>query len=135
MPREGADHDVRPGIGDAAQARDTADVDQRAGVREPQFHHRQQRVAAGQHAGILAVGLQKPDRVGDAVGALVVECLRDHAAPPFCIAFHTVSGVSGMSRSRTPIALQTALTTAGDAAIVPASPMPFTPSGFGAATA
>ena len=35
-----------------------------------------------------------------------------------------------MSRSRTPSASHTAPTTAGVAAIVPASPIPFTPSGL-----
>ena len=35
-----------------------------------------------------------------------------------------------MSRSRAPTASQTAPTTAALAAIVPASPMPFTPSGL-----
>src|SRR6476659_10973585 len=87
-------------------------------------------MAARQDAGALAVRAQQPGRVGHGLGPLVCECARDHAAPPFCIAFQTVGGCSGMSRSRTPSASQTALTTAGVEAIVPASPMPFTPSGF-----
>src|SRR6476469_3771297 len=87
-------------------------------------------MAAREDAGALAVRAQQPGRVGHGLGPLVCECARDHAAPPFCIAFQTVCGCSGMSRSRAPMALHTALTTAGDAAIVPASPIPFTPSGF-----
>ncbi len=44
-----------------------------------------------------------------------------------------MSGVNGMSMCRTPKgdrASTTELTTAGDAPMVPASPTPFTPSGF-----
>src|SRR5215813_13188676 len=49
------------------------------------------------------------------------------------IAFHTRSGVVGMSMCRTPrweTASMTAFCTAGVAPIVPASPMPLTPSGL-----
>ncbi len=49
------------------------------------------------------------------------------------MAFHTFSGVAGRSTSVTPMwerASTTALMTAGGEAMVPASPMPFTPSGF-----
>src|SRR5207245_4858171 len=47
--------------------------------------------------------------------------------------FHIFSGVIGMSMWRTPSgerASTTELTTAGEQPIVPASPTPFTPSGF-----
>src|SRR5262245_48878586 len=43
---------------------------------------------------------------------------------------HTFSGVRGMSRCRTPSALQTAFTTAAGAPTAPASPAPLTPSGL-----
>ena len=49
------------------------------------------------------------------------------------IASHTRSGVAGMSMCRTPrcaTASTTAFWTAGVAPMVPASPMPFTPSGL-----
>jgi hypothetical protein len=49
------------------------------------------------------------------------------------IARHTRSGVAGMSRCRTPrcaSASTTAFWTAGIEPIVPASPIPFAPSGF-----
>ena len=43
----------RPGRSDSSG--DAADVDQHLGHRQPQLHHRQQRVAAGQQLGVLAV--------------------------------------------------------------------------------
>src|SRR5436309_12506276 len=54
-------------------------------------------------------------------------------ARPFTIARQIFSGLSGISRWRTPkgaSASITAFTMAGVEAIVPASPTPFTPSGF-----
>src|SRR3990172_13222445 len=74
-------------------------------------------------------------RVVKRLGPLVVERGRDHAAPPFAswIARHTRSGEAGFPMSSTPrcdSASTMELTTAGGDAIVPASPMPFTPSGF-----
>ena len=52
---------------------------------------------------------------------------------PADISFQSFSGVSGMSRCRTPSgdsASTTEFTTAGEQPMVPASPTPFTPSGF-----
>jgi hypothetical protein len=56
-----------------------------------------------------------------------------HARVPFCIAFQTFSGVTGMSMCSTPngaSALMTALTTAGGLPTAPDSPMPFAPRGL-----
>src|SRR5712691_9348477 len=73
----------------------------------------------------------------DGLGPRAVERRRDHAAPPFprasWIARQTRSGDAGLPMSVTPrwlTASITALNTAGGAAIVPASPIPLTPSGF-----
>src|SRR6185436_4831788 len=78
---------------------------------------------------------QQLDRVVDRFRARVLERRRDHATPPCAsrIARHTRSGDAGLPTSVTPrwlTASTTALITAGGDAIVPASPIPFTPSGF-----
>src|SRR6266516_4798713 len=77
------------------------------------------------------------DRMVDGLRSLVLERRRDHAPPPSAlaswIARHTRSGDAGFPTSVTPrwlTASTTALITAGGDAIVPASPIPFTPSGF-----
>src|SRR5262249_48962746 len=56
-----------------------------------------------------------------------------HDWPPVETILQIFSGVSGISRWRTPRGLNastTELTTAGEQPIVPASPTPLTPSGF-----
>ena len=55
------------------------DVDEHGRLREPDLHHRQQRVAARQQLGVLAVLGQQRDRVRGGVGDLVVERRGDHA--------------------------------------------------------
>src|SRR5690606_40364751 len=110
-------------------------VDQRAGVGQPQPQQRQQRLPAGQRLGVLTRLGQRLARLLEGAGTDVLEGSGDHAAPPFalCRARQTRSGVHGIRTSFTPYgrsASTTALTTAGVAAMVPASPTPLTPSGL-----
>ena len=140
MPGQRADRDVVAPVADVRQVGDAADVDEHGRGREPQLHQRDQRHPAREELRVVAVlGDQRHGLVGR-VGADVVERGGDHCTPPeplpdrdAWIAAQTRSGVAGMSMSVTPrgaSASTTAFITAGVAAIVPASPMPFTPSGF-----
>src|SRR5260370_25458956 len=93
-----------------------------------------------QHLGVLAVLVEKLRRLVDRGGACVFECGRDHLRASFpswdmpralSISFHSRSGLAGMSTCLIPKgarASQMALMTAALAAIVPASPIPLTPS-------
>src|SRR5918998_3271513 len=92
-------------------------------------------MSAGEDLGLFSELLEQLQGVIGRLGPLVVECGRDHALAPFARwnALKTRSGVVGISMSVTPSgakASMTAFTTAGGAAIVPASPMPFTPRGL-----
>ena len=80
---------------DAGQLGDPGDVDQHGGLGQPHLHHRQQRMAAGQQLGVLAVLGQQRQRVRGGVGDLVVERRGDHAR-----AHGPVGGVGGPGRGR-----------------------------------
>ena len=58
------------------------DVDEVLEVGQPQLHHRDQAVPAGDEPGLLAEPVEQPDGVLDTRGALVVERCGDlHGAP------------------------------------------------------
>jgi hypothetical protein len=84
VPGERADpQDVRL-LGDVPQLGDVVDVDQPLGPGEPQLHHRQQAVPAGDDAGLGTVAFEQFEHVGDAGGADVVERSRYlHGGTPF----------------------------------------------------
>ena len=133
--RQRADRDAIAADIDRVELRDRGDVDQHRGRGEAQLHHRDEAVPAGEQLGVAAVLLEQTQRVLDAGRSDVVECCRNHLALPFvaCIAAQSFSGLSGMSMCLMPSgesASITALTTAGVEPIVPASPMPLTPSGL-----
>src|SRR5690606_15722017 len=119
-----------------------ADVDQHGRHGQPQLHDRQQRGAAGQPLGRVPALPEQLDGLVDRRGPLVVERSRGHGAPSpspaepdrgCWAASHARPGVAGMAMSVMPngeSASTMALTTAGAAPMVPASPMPLTPSGF-----
>jgi hypothetical protein len=78
VPRERADGDgaaVDPHVRQVLQA---ADVDEDGRRRQPQLHEREQRVAAGEELGVVAVAVQRADGVLEGLGALVVERSGDH---------------------------------------------------------
>ena len=65
-----------------AQLVQPPDVDQQLGRGEPQLHHRQQRVAAREHLGVVAVLGQERQRGVERVGPFVGEADGDHSPPP-----------------------------------------------------
>ena len=82
VPGQRADRDgvaVEPDVG---RLGDAADVDERGREREAQLHHRQQRVAAGEQLGLVAVLAEQRDGLVDRVGAHVVEGGGNHALAP-----------------------------------------------------
>src|SRR5207244_6811177 len=94
---------------------------------------RDQALPAGQYLGVLAGVGQRGDRLVHCGRSKVVHRRRDHDRPPVWTACHTRSGVQGIWMSFTPYgrsASTIALTTAGVAAMVPASPTPLAPSGW-----
>ena len=82
VPGEGADGDVVAGVADVGEIAQAADVDQHRRRRQPQLHEREQRVAAGEQLGVVAVLTEQADRLVGRVGPLVVERGRDHAGLP-----------------------------------------------------
>src|SRR5262249_10008707 len=118
---------------DAAQRRNPPEVDQAIRAGQPQLENGEQAVAAGERLGAGAARLKSGERLFQCLRRGVVKGARNHGLPSFCISRQIFSGLSGMSTWRTPngsSASITALTMAGVAPIVPASPTPFTPNGF-----
>ena len=134
MRRESADRDLAVALADRAEVADPTDVDHDFGLREPELHRGDQAVAAREHLRVLAVPGEEPERLLERRRPDIIERGGDHDRPPFSwIARQTRSGVNGRSRWRMPSgesASTTAFAIAGVAPIVPASPTPFTPSGF-----
>ena len=84
MAGERADAELVGLLGDVPQLGDVVDVDQPLGPREPEFHHRQQAVPAGDDAGLGTVAFEQLERIADAAGADVVERSRYlHGGTPF----------------------------------------------------
>jgi hypothetical protein len=107
VPRGRSDDQLTVRAADPAQPVRPADVDQHRGRGQPQLHHRQQRVAAGQQLGVVAVLGQQADRFCGRAGRQVVERGGDHRAPS-----GSPSGLPGTGRSPAPAAAaaSTALT-------------------------
>ena len=82
VTRERADRDVVARVADVGEVAQAADVDEHRRRREPQLHERQERVAAGEDLGFVAVLGEQRDRFVDGVGAGVVELGGDHAGAP-----------------------------------------------------
>ena len=74
----GADHDLVAVAADAFQAVDAVQVDQMLGGGEPELHHRDQAVAAGQRPGIVAQGREQFHRIGHGRRPVIAERARDH---------------------------------------------------------
>jgi hypothetical protein len=73
VPGERTDAEHVGLLGDVPQLGDVVDVDQPLGPGEPQLHHRQQAVPAGDDAGLGAVAFEQFEHVADAGRADVVE--------------------------------------------------------------
>ncbi len=78
MTDECSDPEVAVRLLDEVQARDTVDVDEDRGGRQPQFHHRDQALAPGQHPCLIAALGESGERLGQGVGRQVVERCRVH---------------------------------------------------------
>ena len=85
LRHRGADLDPAAHVADRVELRDARDVDQHRWIGEPQVHHRHQRLAAGQHAGLVAVFGEHGDGLVGAVGPHIVERARLHSAASFCV--------------------------------------------------
>src|SRR3569832_1221910 len=96
---------------------------------EAQLHHGDQAHAARERLGAFS---QQTQRLIQSLGRGIIERLGNHAFLPEA-SFQIFSGVIGISMCRTPSgesASTTKNTTADEAPKEPASPTPFTPSGF-----
>ena len=82
LRHRGADLDLVAEIADLVELRHAGDVDEQAGIDQAQVEHRDQRLAAGQHARLVAVFGEQRDGLVDAVGPHIVERTRLHRAPP-----------------------------------------------------
>ena len=87
VPDEAADDDLVAVLVDPVEAHDVVDVDEDGGGGQPQLHEREERVAAGDELGLVAVLGQGGDGRVDGVGASEGEGGRDHGATgsPDCI--------------------------------------------------
>ena len=103
----GADAGALPVLRDPAQLGEVAHVHQPRRLRQPEAHHRQQAVAAGEDLAAVA-GRQRVERVPERHGAHVVEARREssrvasRSRRPAWIAAHTRAGVSGLSMCTIP---------------------------------
>ena len=78
VPGQGRHHDRRLAVRSGLQARtalvtDVAEVDQGGRPGQPQVHHRNQALPAGDDLGLLAPDAEQLDGLGPGVGALVLE--------------------------------------------------------------
>ena len=126
VPRHRADDHALVVYVDARETLDLAEVDDVGRGGETLFQSGDQRLPAGEKNGVFAIGTQLRSVV-EAGRAVVVEAV--HAHSPLH-ARQTRSGVAGIATSFTPIASVTAFMIAAGAAMAPASPQPFTPSGL-----
>lgn len=76
----GADADVVVADGQILEVGGAGDVDQHLGAGQPQRHHRDQALAAGEDAGLLPVLGEEVDRVCRRLGEAVEEGGRLHGA-------------------------------------------------------
>jgi len=108
--RRRADHQLVTIDPDAGQVGQPADVDEHRGSGQPQLHHRQQRVAAGQQLRVVAEALEQFQGVRRRVGGDIVERRGDHspASPRLALAAQAVP--SPVPAAPVPAAASTART-------------------------
>ena len=82
VPSQRTYGDVVAAVVDVAEVGHAADVDDHAGHRQAQLHHRQQGVAARQQLGLVAVLAEQSDGLGGGTRPFVVECCRNHCCAP-----------------------------------------------------
>src|SRR5690606_38035882 len=139
MLRRRADRHRIARDGDAVQLLDTAEVDHVRRRGEAQLQGRQQGLATGDELAVAGAAQQLRGFVQRG-GLVIVECVHVGRLRPYYsaaaarfwrwIICQTFCGVAGMSMSSVPSASVMAFMRAAGAAIAPASPPPFTPSGL-----
>ena len=77
-----ADDDVAAVGADALEVADAAEVDEMGRRRQPQLHHRDEAVAAGERPGVLAEIGEQGDGFVDGFRAVVGECAWNHGFLP-----------------------------------------------------
>src|SRR5205823_4765292 len=153
-----ADENLSALLAYVREASDTTDVNQERGLREAEFHRGDEAVPARENLRVARVLGEKRQRFVKRRRRDVIELCRNHFTSKssderrqdrkpralilslvtlhlslLLIIRQTTSGLTGMSMCRTPkgeSASTMALTMAGVAPIVPASPTPLTPIGF-----
>ena len=78
LRHRGADLDHVAAVGDAAERRKPRNVDQHAGLDQPQIEHRNERLAAGENARVVAVFGEQFQHFVDRIGPDVFERTRLH---------------------------------------------------------
>ena len=107
MAGQGADGHVVAAVADVGQVGQAADVDEHGRRSQAQLHERQQRVAAGQELGVVAVLGQQRQGLVDRARPGVLERHRDHSEPPD---WERVGGAGGDGGHFAAAAASTALT-------------------------
>ena len=82
LRRHGADDDVVPVAAGAFELGNAGEIDQIRRRGEPQLHHRDEAVPAGERAAIVAELGEQADRFLDGFRAMVVKRSRNHGHPP-----------------------------------------------------
>ena len=72
--------EVVVGLGDAVEAGDVPQVDEQAGLRQPELDEREQAVAAGEQLGLAFAVLEDPERLVQVPWTDVVELAGNHRA-------------------------------------------------------
>ena len=80
------DDDVVAVGADALEVGDAAEVDEMARCRQPELHHRDQAVAAGERPGVVAEIGEQRHGIGDGFRAVVGECAWNHGFLPAALA-------------------------------------------------
>ncbi len=78
----GTNHDLSVSFADAGEVGNATNVDEDAGLAQPELHQRNETVAAGYELGAAACRLQLRDGIVERRCTDVFECRRDHAFPP-----------------------------------------------------
>ena len=103
MSCHGANGDVAIASVDVREIVETTYVDQLRRSGEPVLHHRDERMPTGEELRLVAVFPKKLNGMFCRLGDRVIECCRNHAAPPFeLIASQILCGVAGINMSVTP---------------------------------
>ena len=78
LRHRGADLDCLAEIADGVERGDPRNIDQHAGIDQPQIEHRHQRLPAGQHARVVAIFGEQRHHLLDRIGPRVIEGTRFH---------------------------------------------------------